>query len=485
MTAQPASEVSQAVLRVVEGGTGQRDIPIGEQLALGRATEGEGRIRGDPSISRHHARVVRTSTNALLLVDAGSSNGTFVNGERVSSRELQPGDTIKIGATTLELAQAMGPPRETKLHVIPSVEAPDPAELRAEFPVFERLLYLQTGTDGPIPRRAADAVREQLEVELAVGRGADDYWGVQLERWAELRDRYSFWLGCDPVEVALTRAATDGVNTVLSGLDLRHGDEILTSDEEHPGMLAPLACMRERHGVRIVQAPFRDIASGVTPRTRLIACSHVSWMTGSVVDVDAIRESGLPVLLDGAQALGAIPVDVRAIGCDFYAAPGQKWLCGPDRSGCLFVREDRIEDISPPVWPNYLSLADPGNPLDLPLVRGAGRFDPGILPGVMTRWVLASLDVLEERGRRFIVDRGPTMAARLAEMLAEAGVEVTPRGRSTLVTFACADAQAAVERWADEGVIVRDIPGRDQLRASIGAWCLDEDLERVVGLAAR
>src|SRR5205807_9969584 len=125
--------------------------------------------------------------------------------------------------------------------------------------------------------------------------------------------------------VALAGSTTDGVDTVLSGLDLRPGEEILTTDEEHPGVLAPLGRARRRHRVNVRVVPFGRIADEVRPSTRLVACSHVSWVSGRVVDVSALTSTGVPVLLDGAQALGAVPLDVHSPGCDFYAGSGQKW----------------------------------------------------------------------------------------------------------------------------------------------------------------
>src|SRR4029077_19863106 len=97
--------------------------------------------------------------------------------------------------------------------------------------------------------------------------------------------------------------------------------------------------------------------------TRLIACSHVSWISGRVVDVSALTATGAPVLLDAAQAAGAIPVDVHALGCDFYAGSGQKWLCGPEGSGCLYVSPERLDEVTAP-WPGYMSVADPSQALD-------------------------------------------------------------------------------------------------------------------------
>src|SRR5436309_14144111 len=132
-----------------------------------------------------------------------------------------------------------------------------------------------------------------------------------MELASRARDGYAAALGCDASQVALTGSTTDGVNTVLSGLDLRAGDEIVTSDEEHPGLLAPLGRAVRRHGVSVRVVPFEELPGAVTTSTRLVACSHVSWASGRIADVQGLRTAGAPVLLDAAQALGAIPVDVR------------------------------------------------------------------------------------------------------------------------------------------------------------------------------
>ena len=199
----------------------------------------------------------------------------------------------------------------------------------------------------------------------------------------------------DPCEVALTGATTDGVNTVLGGLDLGPGDEVLTSDEEHPGLLAPLASARERRGVSSERrAVRRDRRRGGSrdAADRLLARVVAD---GRVVDTGALAAAAAPVLLDGAQGLGAIPVDVRALGCEYYAASGQKWLCGPNGSGYLYVRWDRIEDLSP-VTPGYQTLADAQRALELELQARARRASTPAFPAShQTAWALAALDVLE------------------------------------------------------------------------------------------
>lgn len=374
----------------------------------------------------------------------------------------------------------------------------DVAALRAQFPVVERLAYLNAGSVGPLPRAAVEAADADLRLQLEQGRGSKAHVDHAHGLADRLRARVAGLLGCDPWEVALTGATTDGVNAVLAGLDLRPGDEIVTSDEEHPGLLAPLGLARARRGIEVRIVPFGEVAAAVGPRTRLVACSHVSWLGGRVADTAALAACPAPVLLDGAQGLGAVPVDVRKLGCDYYAASGQKWLCGPIGSGYLYVREELIEDLSP-AWPGYGTLSDPLRAIDLPYVQGAARFDGGFPPSHQTAWALAALDVLAGRApedggpegarrERVALDeltgRAATLAARLAEALAARGLTVAERGRSTLVSWEAPDPKVEAARLLAAGFLVRDLPGTPYVRASVGGWTSEEELERLVDAAA-
>jgi L-cysteine/cystine lyase len=358
----------------------------------------------------------------------------------------------------------------------------DVAALRAQFPVLERVAYLNTGSVGPLARTAADAANADLSLQLDQGRGGKTHFEHAQALADRLRLRIAGLMGCEPWEVALVGATTDGVNAVLGGLDLAPGDEIVTSDEEHPGLLAPLASARERRGIEIRVVPFDAVADAVGPRTRLVACSHVSWVSGRVVDVGALAAASAPVLLDGAQGLGAVPVDVRALGCEYYAASGQKWLCGPVGSGYLYVRENAIDGLRP-AWPGYGTLSDTQRPLDLSLADGATRFDNGFAPSHRSAWSLAALDVLEAAGLDAVQERAATLADSLARRLATAGLMVAPRGRSTLVSWETADPQAEATRLLDAGLLVRDLPGTPYVRASIGGWTDDGEIERLVAAA--
>ena len=358
----------------------------------------------------------------------------------------------------------------------------DADAFRSQYPVFERVSYLNAGTEGPISTRAADAARERVELELTGGRCGPTYFKSLMGLATELRTGYGRLLHSDPIDVALTGSTTDGCNTVLSGLDLRKGDEVLTTDEEHPGLLAPLGRARKRSGITVRVVPFNEIASEVRPTTRLVACSHVSWVSGRVMDVPALAATGVPVLLDAAQAIGAVPVDVYALGCDFYAASGQKWMCGPEGSGCLYVRPDRLDDLLV-AWPGYGSLADPMRALEFEPAETAKRLDHGFPVALRSAWALASLEVFGEAGWDWVYERAATLAASLAERLAERGLEVGPRGRSTLVAWKAEDPEGDVERLAENGLIVRQIPAFGVVRASVGAWTSEDDLDQLIRLA--
>jgi len=351
--------------------------------------------------------------------------------------------------------------------------------LRAEFPVLERLAYLNAGTDGPLPARAVQAATRELEHELSEGR-ATTHFERRSELNAELRAAYATALGANAADVALTTCTSEGMAQVIGGLQLNRGDEILTSDEEHPGLLGALSAARELHGVDVREAPLAELAEAVGTSTRLVACSHVGWVSGSLAPPELSRLD-VPVLLDGAQGVGAVPVDVHALGCDAYAGAGQKWLCGPDGTGMLWVSPALRERLSVSRR-GYANLADPNDGLDAHLHGDARRFDTMSQNAETVACALAAIRLLESAGWATVHERARTLAARLVELLAEAGREPAPRGPTTLVSFPSPDPPTERELLAEHGVIVRNIPDRPWLRASVGAWNDERDLERLIGM---
>jgi len=293
-----------------------------------------------------------------------------------------------------------------------------------------------------------------------------------------VRDEYARVLGAaEPHEVALTSSTSEGISRILGGLELRAGDEVVTTADEHPGLLGPLAVLRRR-GVEVRAVPFADVAGAVGPRTRLVACSHVSWITGETAPAE-LAELAVPVLLDGAQGAGAIPVDVTALGCDAYTLSGQKWMCGPDGTGALWVRPALRERLDV-LGGGYVALADPAAGLDAELWPDCRALDAAALPPASLAAALAVARLLADAGWDAVHARAAGLATRFAEALRERGRTVRPRSETTLVSFESDDAEGEAAALARAGVVVRFLPGRGLVRVSAGAWNDEDDLERLL-----
>jgi selenocysteine lyase/cysteine desulfurase len=353
-------------------------------------------------------------------------------------------------------------------------------DLRGQFPVLERLAYLNSGTDGPVPAAAVDAARSALADELDGGRWRP-HFEARIELAGRLREGYARVLGTDPSNVALTTSTSEGLGKVLAGMDLGPGDEIVTSDSEHPGLIGPLKAARER-GAAVRAVPIADVADAVGPNTRVVACSHVSWVDGQVAPA-ALADVGVPVVLDGAQGAGAVPLDMEALGCAAYAGAGQKWLCGADGTGMLYL-SPAFRDELRVIAPSYMSFAGADHGIDAPLHDAARRFDTPSLSRESLALSIAALEVLEAPGLAAVYERAAALAGALAERLAERGRTVAPRGRTTLVSWEEPEPEAARERLAEAGVVVRNLPGTPYLRASVGAWNDEGDLERLLATLA-
>jgi L-cysteine/cystine lyase len=347
-------------------------------------------------------------------------------------------------------------------------------EARAQFPVLERVAYLQAGSVGPLARSTLDAMVAEEETGLREGRGTLARFERVLAQREELRAALGALLGVDAGLVAITASTTEGCNIVLQGLDLGPGDEVVTTTDEHFGLIGPLHVSGAT--VVAVEPDPERIVAAVTPRTRLLALSHVLWTTGQILPVHRLKEeTGLPILVDGAQSAGPLPVD--ATGLDFYTVSGQKWLCGPDGTGALVVADPASLRVG---HPSYLSqeryeVDGAFEPKD-----GARRFDPNFSPPSLIAGFIAALGTLP--GWRF--ERAAATAERCRELLREAGKDVVvPEERATLVSWRVPAEESVdiVARLAEEGVIVRELPGRGLVRASVGWWTSDDDLERLVG----
>jgi L-cysteine/cystine lyase len=343
-------------------------------------------------------------------------------------------------------------------------------QARALFPALERIAYLNAGTFGPLATPTIEAMQAELDRDSAEGRIGTPYFERTLELRVTGRAAIARLIGADAAQVALTSSTTDGCNIVLSGLGLGPDDEIVTTTDEHFGLLGPLGASGAR--VIVVEPDPDRILAAVTPRTRLLALSEVLWTTGQVLPVSELRaRSGITVLVDGAQSVGAIPVSTD--GIDFLTVSGQKWLCGPDATGALFVAEpDRLEIAAP----SYFAQAEYEQDGTFVPRDGAMRFERNWWSAATLAGVLAAL----ETRPTWAFDRAAEAANRCRELLAVHHEVIVPDVCATLVAFRPAgDPTALVERLRTDGVYVRELPRTGLVRVSCGWWTSDGDLDRL------
>lgn len=244
----------------------------------------------------------------------------------------------------------------------------DVQAVRAEFPILSRqvngkpLVYLDNGASAQKPRAVIEAVTQAYSMEYAnVHRGLHYLSNLATEKYEAVRGIVARFLNAEADEIVFNSGTTEGINLVSYGWAaprLQPGDEIVLSIMEHHANIVPWHFLRERQGVVLKWVDCdakgdldpQAVIDAIGPRTKLVAVTHMSNVLGTVVDVAAIcqgaRERGVPVLVDGSQAAVHMPVDVRALGCDFYAVTGHK-LYGPSGSGAIFIRRERMEEMRP------------------------------------------------------------------------------------------------------------------------------------------
>jgi selenocysteine lyase/cysteine desulfurase len=247
------------------------------------------------------------------------------------------------------------------------------AELRRQWVLAADHINLNCGSVGCTPLPVLRATIDHLMSAEAFREPEYPWFGYEENRrLRELRDALASFLHCGRDELALVRNATEGNNVVCNGLDLKAGDEALLTDQEHPGGRCCWEQKAARFGIRLnrVRLP-RPPASideivtrftrAFTPRTRIVAFSHITTVTGLVLPVkeicQAARRRGILTHVDGAHAIGQVPLDLRDLGCDFYVTSPHKWLLAPKGTGVLYVREELLErlwvNIASADWRNY------------------------------------------------------------------------------------------------------------------------------------
>ncbi len=320
---------------------------------------------------------------------------------------------------------------------------------------------------------------------------------MELEGFEAVRGQVATLLHAQAAEIALTRNVTDGINIVLHGLDWQAGDEVILTDHEHPSGTVPWLALAERAGVQLRWLELVDDADEIVarferllgPRTRLAQLSHVSCLTGLRLPIERLcmlaRQAGVLTLVDGAHAEGQFAVDVAALGCDFYAACGHKWLLGPQGVGMLFVRGDHIERLRP-MWLGW-DVAQPFDRVNrsYQLQSTAARFEQSTRAWPLYLAFGKAVEHIEGIGLAAIEARVHSLRRQfIADLSSIPGVTVLspvdPSLGTGLVTVRVAGWPCDVLQqrlWEEHRIITNVIREFDALRFSLAFFTSEQEVE--------
>jgi selenocysteine lyase/cysteine desulfurase len=237
------------------------------------------------------------------------------------------------------------------------------AEIRKQFLIPEDEVFLNNGTVGSSPAPVLRAVFDAYnEIERMAPEDPEDYplWGYGPRPFNQFRDPVSAFVGCSREEIALLRSATEGINYVANGFDMKPGDEVLMTDQEHDHGEEPWHLKAKRYGIVVKKValpkPLQNAGQilnlfndAMTPRTRVVFFSHITTETGVILPAKELcalaRDKGILSVVDGAQVTGMVRLNVKDLGCDVYCSSGHKWLQGPKGTGFLYIRDEVIDRI--------------------------------------------------------------------------------------------------------------------------------------------
>ena len=365
------------------------------------------------------------------------------------------------------------------------------AAYRELFPVTKRQAYLNHSALGTLATPVVAALGEHIRQQSERGAAATPTWAEPRRR---TREKMARFVNADPSEMAVVKNTPEALGIVATGLRWLPGDKVVLSDLEFPANAFPWLNLRSR-GVQpvIVRAvdgavPTETVIDAIDDRTRLVALSWIQFSTGYRSDLQAIgqacRERGALLAVDAIQGLGALRLDVRALGIDFFGAASHKWLLGPTGVGWFFCRRELIGQLD-------LAIVGQGSyqrdertswlDYSLPLWEDARRFEPGIANFLGLAGLEATLDLLLEVGQDRIEAQVKRLSDLLADGLAERGYRLAaPRGAawSGVVSFK-SDRHTSEELYAGLGAAGVAMSLREGLiRLSPHFYNSEEDVER-------
>jgi len=353
-----------------------------------------------------------------------------------------------------------------------SAPAP-PRDYRAEFPIFRRSIYLNSCSLGALSTRSRARVNEYLDLWDTLGASA--WYEIWWSALADLRTRYARLIGAPAGSIALHANISSALTAVAESLEYRRRPRVVITSLDFP-TVAYQWLARSGDGIEVVvvespdgiTVPVERIARAVDDHTSLVATSHVFFTSGAIQDLrglaDAVHRRGALLLVDGYQAAGQLPVDVRALDVDFYCSGGLKWLLGGTGVAFMYARPELWAGLAPRAsgWFAHREQFR-FDPRSLELHEDARRLEAGTPPLMPVYAQLGGLELLEELGGAEIRRRTMALAEDLIEGARAAGlcpkVAASPKDRTAIVMLPSADPAGAVKRLAEAGIVADSRPG--------------------------
>jgi cysteine desulfurase / selenocysteine lyase len=373
-----------------------------------------------------------------------------------------------------------------------ATERYDVETIRRDFPILSRevhgkpLVYLDNGASAQKPRQVLDVIQSAYANTYSnVHRGLHFLSNKATEDFEAARETVRGFLNAaSHDEIVFTRSATESINLVAYGYGMKEigeGDEIVLTVMEHHSNIVPWHLLRERKGAKLVFVPVADDGSialadferAITPRTKLVAFTHMSNVLGTVTPAKAVTElahaRGIPVLIDGSQGVVHLPVDVQDIGCDFYVFTGHK-VYGPTGIGVLYGRYDMLDRMQPfnGGGEMIVEVTEEGVTYNAP----PHRFEAGTPPIVQAIGLGAALDYMRSIGRERIAAHEESLRAYAHERL---------KAVPTLRIYGEAPGKGAIVAFDLEGIHAHDVSmviDREGVAVRAGTHCAQPLLKR-------
>ncbi len=377
--------------------------------------------------------------------------------------------------------------------------------IRSGIPALRKTTYVNTGWSGPSPSAVIRAITDFLVTEADDGPTSVAAMERRVEVDRRVRRELAELMHCEPGEVALTDNTTEGINIVFNGMPWQRGDRLVTTAVEHPGIMVPAVFATRRHELDLMAVPCDPSASSeaivdafdraITSNTRLVAVSHISYSNGMRLPLKEIIEiahsRGALVVADGAQTAGQIALDMRALDIDFYALPGHKWLLGPDGTGALFVRRDRLAEL-PPAKVGYWATEEYDTTGHLvENVKDARRYQVSTTNGGLWAGLAVAIEAARRLGIEAIEERSTRLASyAVRRLMAVPGVRiVSPREGPAVTGLVCFQLDGVAPDgvtgtlWERAGIVARSVDSSQSTRLSLAYFNTEAEVDRITAAA--